>query len=206
MSLWAIVPVKPLRRGKSRLSEILSEDERTNLNHQLFVHTIEILKEVDAITDILVVSRDSDVLTEARDLQVRTVTENGTPELNAALRRATLFSKNFSTEGVLIVPADLPLMTPDDVKAFLDARTEPPCIVLAPDRRRQGTNLLFTTPADLLTFSYGKESFDRHIELAKEKKAQVVIVENERIALDLDLPEDYALLNSAKAIPVFIEI
>ncbi len=75
MSLWAIVPVKPLRRGKSRLSEILSEDERANLNHQLFVHTIEILKKVDAITDILVVSRDSDVLTEARDLKVRTVTE-----------------------------------------------------------------------------------------------------------------------------------
>ncbi len=97
-------------------------------------------------------------------------------------------------------------MTPEDVDAFLDARTEPPCIVLAPDRRRQGTNLLFTKPADLLTFSYGKESFDRHIELAKEKKAQVVIVENERIALDLDLPEDYALLNAAKAIPVFTEI
>ena len=100
MSLWAIVPVKPLRRGKSRLSEILSEDERAHLNHQLFVHTIDILKQVEAITDILVVSRDSDVLTEARDLKVRTVTENGTPELNAALRRATLFSKVFSTEGV----------------------------------------------------------------------------------------------------------
>lgn len=206
MSLWAIVPVKPLRRGKSRLSEILSEDERAHLNHQLFVHTIDILKQVDAITDILVVSRDSNVLTEARDLQVRTVTENGTPELNTALRRATLFSKVFSTEGVLIVPADLPLMTPEDVSEFLDARTEPPCIVIAPDRRRQGTNLLFTKPADLLTFSYGKESFDRHLELAKEKQAQVVIIENERIALDLDLPEDYTLLNSAKAIPVFTEI
>lgn len=206
MSLWAIVPVKPLRRGKSRLSEILSEDERAHLNHQLFVHTIDILKEVDAITDILVVSRDSDVLTEARDLQVRTVTENGTPELNAALRRATLFSKVFSTEGVLIVPADLPLMSPEDVNAFLDERTEAPCVVIAPDRRRQGTNLLFTNPADLLTFSYGKESFSRHIQLAQENDAQVVIVENERIALDLDLPDDYVLLNSAKAIPVLNEI
>ena len=206
MSLWAVVPVKPLRRGKSRLSEILSEDERAHLNHQLFVHTIDILKKVDAITDILVVSRDSDVLTEARDLQVRTVTENGTPELNAALRRATLFSKVFSTEGVLIVPADLPLMTPEDVNAFLNRRTEPPCVVVAPDRRRLGTNLLFTNPADLLTFSYGKESFDRHLQLARKNNAHVVIVENEHIALDLDLPDDYVLLNSAKAIPVLNEI
>ena len=126
MSLWAIVPVKPIRRGKSRLSEILSEEERAKLNHQLFIHTIEILKQVDTVSDILVVSRDSDVLTEARDLDVRTVTENGTPELNPALYRASLFSKAFSTEGVMIVPADLPLLTPDDVEAFLGMRSTSP--------------------------------------------------------------------------------
>jgi len=66
MSLWAIVPIKPLRRGKSRLSELFSEQERLKLNHQLFIHTIEVLKAVESISDILVVSRDSDVLTEAR--------------------------------------------------------------------------------------------------------------------------------------------
>ena len=119
MSLWAIVPVKPLRRGKSRLSAILSEEERNRLNQHLFSHTIDVLKEVDAISEILVVSRDSDVLTYSREMGVRTVTENGTPELNNALLRASLFSKAFSTEGVLIVPADLPLLTPADVNAFL---------------------------------------------------------------------------------------
>jgi 2-phospho-L-lactate/phosphoenolpyruvate guanylyltransferase len=206
MSLWAIVPVKPLRRGKSRLSTILSEDERERLNHQLFVHTIEVLKKVDAITDILVVSRDSDVLTEARDMQVRTVTENGTPELNAALRRASLFSKNFSTEGILIVPADLPLMTPEDVNAFLKERRTSPVEIIAPDRRGQGTNLLFTNPADLLTFSYGMDSFDRHVTQAKKKDARVVVFENDRIALDLDIPEDYDLLSSFTELPVLSEI
>jgi len=35
MTLWAIVPVKPLRRGKSRLSGMLSEDERAHLNEVL---------------------------------------------------------------------------------------------------------------------------------------------------------------------------
>ncbi len=205
MSLWAIVPVKPLRRGKSRLSAVLSEDERSQLNHQLFVHTLAVLKQVPAITDILVVSRDSDVLTEARELQVRTVTENGTPELNNALRRASLFSMPFSTEGVLIVPADLPLMTPDDVSDFLERGGDPPMVVIAPDRRRQGTNLLFTNPADLLVFSFGQESFERHLNLARQKGTRVEVVENERIGLDLDTPEDYDLLRSAEALPIFSE-
>lgn len=203
MSLWAIVPVKPLRRGKSRLSEILSEDERSQLNHQLFVHTIQVLKKVDAISNILVVSRDSNVLTEARELDVRTVTENGTPELNNALLRASLFSKAFSTEGVLIVPADLPLLTPEDVDGFLAARTQPPMMVIAPDRRRGGTNMLLIDPADLITFSFGKDSFDLHCDLAKSKGADVIVYENERIGLDLDIPEDFDILSNKNFIPVF---
>jgi len=202
MSLWAIVPVKPLRRGKSRLSEILSEDERAQLNHKLFIHTLQVLKQVDAVSDILVVSRDSDVLTEARELDVRTVTENGTPELNSALRRASLFSKNFSTEGVLIVPADLPLLIPDDVSEFLQARNRKPMIVIAPDRRGMGTNMLLTDPADLLTFSFGQESFKKHTALAHSKGADVIVIENERIALDLDVPEDYSILNLKEALTV----
>ena len=204
MSLWAIVPIKPLRRGKSRLSNILSEEERAQLNHQLFINTINVLREVKSISDILVVSRDSDVLTEAREMDVRTVTENGTPELNSALRRASLFSKNFSTEGVLIIPADLPLLTPQDVESFLQQRTEPPMIVISPDRRRKGTNMMLIDPADLITFSYGNDSFDIHRNLAKSKGAKVITYENERIALDLDVPEDYELLSSKAFVPSFI--
>jgi 2-phospho-L-lactate/phosphoenolpyruvate guanylyltransferase len=202
MSLWAIVPVKPLRRGKSRLSEILSEDERARLNHQLYRHTIDVLKQVDEISDILVVSRDSDVLTEAREAGVRTVTENGSPELNNALRRASLFSKAFSPEGILIVPADLPMLQPEDVADFLDHRAEAPMIIITPDRRGEGTNMLFVNPADLLTFSFGQESFSNHCRLAEGRGAKVVICHNDRIALDLDVPEDYDRLQAMDALTV----
>jgi 2-phospho-L-lactate/phosphoenolpyruvate guanylyltransferase len=203
MSLWAIVPVKPLRRGKSRLSAILSEEERNQLNQRLLTNTIEVLKKVEAISDILVVSRDSMVLTHSRDMGVRTVTENGTPELNNALLRASLFSKAFSTEGVLIVPADLPLLTPKDVIQFLEQRTQPPMIVISPDRRVQGTNMLLIDPPDLLTFSFGENSFHRHCSLADSRGAKVIVHENKRIALDLDVPEDYELLSSKISDPVF---
>jgi 2-phospho-L-lactate/phosphoenolpyruvate guanylyltransferase len=202
MSLWAIVPVKPLRRGKSRLTSILSEDDRFRLNHQLFIHTIDVLQQVDAISDILIVSRDSNVLTEARDKGVRTVTENGTPELNNALRRASLFSNMFSTEGVLIVPADLPMLTPEDVLSFLSQRTQPPMMVISPDRQRQGTNMLLINPADLITFSFGVDSFNRHCDLARHSGAEVIVYENERIALDLDVPEDYQILMTKSALPI----
>lgn len=203
MSLWAIVPVKPLRRGKSRLSEVLTEDERSKLNHHLFSNTLKVLLQVKTISEILVVSRDSMVLTEARDSRIRTVTENGTPELNNALLRASLFSNAFSKEGVLIVPADLPMLTPEDVEAFIAQRTQPPMMVISPDRRRQGTNMLLINPADLISFSFGMDSFNKHCRLAAEKGAQVTVFENEHIALDLDVPEDFEILRSLDLLPVF---
>ena len=93
MTLWAIVPVKPLRRGKSRLSKVLSENERTILNQNMLVSTLKILSSVNRIDNILVVSRDPAALTLAREYGARTVLEDGSPELNTALSRARLVAK-----------------------------------------------------------------------------------------------------------------
>jgi len=66
MTIWAIVPVKPLRRGKSRLAETLSEDERAELNQSLLQHTLQTLTDVKELEQVLVVSRDPHALTIAR--------------------------------------------------------------------------------------------------------------------------------------------
>ena len=107
MSFWAIVPVKPLVLGKSRLAEVLTPGEREDLNRRLLVHTLETLSAVSEIENVLVVSRDQAVLALARDHGARTVRESGAPQLNVALARATLVAQNSATRGVLIVPADL---------------------------------------------------------------------------------------------------
>ena len=61
------MPVKPLRRGKSRLSGVLSEDERTALNQTMLINTLKTLNQVEEIETILVVSRDPLALSIARD-------------------------------------------------------------------------------------------------------------------------------------------
>src|SRR5512145_2376131 len=149
MTLWAIVPVKPLQRGKSRLASVLSPTERLTLNQQLLIHTLETLKGIPELEHVLVVSRDSQALSLARQHGARTVQENGTPRLNLALTRATVFVRRFSTRGVLIVPADLPLLTVEDVGKLLEYAHDPPVVAVAPDRHRQGTNALLVCPPGL---------------------------------------------------------
>jgi len=194
MTLWAIVPVKPLRRGKSRLADVLSLNERTDLNRHLLENTIDTLKGIPEIEHVLVVSRDSEALAMARDLGARTVQENGNPDLNVALARATLVAKTYATRGVLILPVDLPLVTPEDVQAMLDKVGEPPVVVVAPDRCYDGTNALLVCPTGLIEYEYGPGSFERHCERARQVGARLEICELPSLALDLDNPEDLELV------------
>ena len=71
MTLWAIVPVKPLRHGKSRLAGVLTPDERTDLNRRLLDHTLATLSAIPEIEHVLVVSRDQSALALARSHGVR---------------------------------------------------------------------------------------------------------------------------------------
>ncbi|MBI5838584.1 MAG: 2-phospho-L-lactate guanylyltransferase [Chloroflexi bacterium] len=202
MTLWAIVPVKPLRRGKSRLSGALSEDERTELNKTLLEHTLTTLSELKEVEQVLVVSRDPHALKIAHNHGARTVREDGQPHLNTALTRASVVAQVYATRGVLVLPADLPLLSREDILALIDRAVKPPVVVIAPDRHGKGTNALLMSPAGLINYDFGENSFIRHCERAKDAGARLEIVELPTLGLDLDLPEDLELVKKLEALKV----
>jgi len=199
MTLWAIVPVKPLRRGKSRLAGTLTEDERTELNRALLQHTLETLSELKEVDGVLVVSRDPNALTIARNHGARTVQEDGQPELNTALKRATIVAQVYATRGVLVLPADLPLVTCEDILTLIQRATEPPVVVIAPDRHKKGTNALLISPPGLIEYDFGENSFQRHCELVKKAGARLEIVDLPTLGLDLDVPEDFEIIKGLES-------
>ncbi len=190
MGVWAIVPVKPLRRGKSRLAPVLSVNERAALNRRLLVHTLEVLAQVEAIEQVLVVSRDTGALALARQYGARTLQERGDSQLNLALRHATGFLQAYRVGAVMVLPADLPLLSPEDVQALVAALGDPPAVVLAPDRHEEGTNALLMAPPGVIRYRYGPGSFARHRQEAEEAGVRLTIVRRPALAWDLDWPED----------------
>ena len=195
MTYWAIVPVKPLRRGKTRLAEVLSVDQRAALNKRLLIHTLDTITKLPVLEQVLVVSRDPEALAIARYHGARTVLEDGTPHLNIAITRATTVATIYNVSGVLILPADLPQMTESDVITMVEAAKYSNTMVIAPDHRQQGTNALLVKPPNLINFSFGENSFYRHTAQATAKGARVEIVELPSLARDVDYPEDLVFLN-----------
>lgn len=192
MSLWAIIPVKPLTHAKSRLSPALSPDQRFELAQAMLRHVLSVTTAMRSVSGVLVISRDTKALAIAREMGAKTLQEGAMSNLNPALLRATMVVKSWRAEAALILPADLPFIRADDIQGMI-ALASDRSIVIATDKARDGTNALLVRPPDAIEFAYGSGSFERHIRRARAAGLQAFIHESERLALDIDLPEDLAI-------------
>ncbi|MCB9457169.1 MAG: 2-phospho-L-lactate guanylyltransferase [Anaerolineaceae bacterium] len=190
MGIWTIIPVKPLNRAKSRLAQVLSPEEREQLAELMLRHVLATVRNVPQIMGTLVISRDSRALAIAREFGARTVQESGAPELNNALMRATQVVTRWNSAAVLVLPADLPLVAPEDLTAMIELGPYNQTVVIATDQNEDGTNALFIRPPGVIDYAYGPGSFRRHIELAQEAGADVKQYQSPRLLLDIDLPAD----------------
>ncbi|MBI4770981.1 MAG: 2-phospho-L-lactate guanylyltransferase [Chloroflexi bacterium] len=193
MSLWAIVPVKPLNHAKSRLAQVLSPGEREGMNREFLIRALEVLQHVPPVVRTLVVSRDPAALAIAREHGARTLLEEGAPQLNLALTRATIVAGAYGAAGVLILPTDLPLLSVDDLNTLIAACANDRGMAIAPDRREQGTNALLVRPPGLVQYAFGPDSFAEHLRRGEATGACVNICRLPGIALDIDLPADLEL-------------
>jgi 2-phospho-L-lactate/phosphoenolpyruvate guanylyltransferase len=190
-SIYAIIPVKRLRRSKSRLARALQAPVRAALTKSILSRTLDLLAQVDRITHTIVISSDLTVLDLARSKQAIDLVESESG-LNAAIKQAATWSMSRGAESILIVPSDLPLIASADIEAMLELAIEPRCAVIAPDRRGEGTNALLVRPPDAIEFAFGASSFNTHTAQAKQRNIAVHVYTSETIGLDLDVPDDLA--------------
>ncbi len=165
MTIWAVIPVKPIAEGKSRLAQALSPQIREKLNAILFQQTLDAVAAVFAAENIIVISRDDGLLAQAAACGARAIAEHG-DALNDALDQAASLVGN---DALLAISTDLPEITPADVRAMLAvAESRHPAVAIAPDRAGRGTNALFTAPAGCIPFRFGEDSFAQHQAAARQ--------------------------------------
>lgn len=191
MILWVIIPVKPLRLAKSRLAAILTPGERERFAETMLRHVLKTVRAVPQVTGTLVISRDNHALAIAREYNAKTIQESGAPELNAALMRATSVVGSWRSDAVLILPADLPLIQPEDITNIIElGAANTPSVVISTDRDKNGTNALFIRPPGLINYAYGDGSYHHHGVEARDAGAVVHVYESDRMLQDIDMPQD----------------
>lgn len=194
MRLFAVIPIKPFAEGKSRLNAILSDAARYELNHQMFEHVFTVTLAVIGAANTIVVSADHTALQLAGDRGAFAVHEETRAGLNAALQIGVETASSQGADAVLILPTDLPALSPGDIETLRSHAMPSPCVVIAPDRLNRGTNALLVSPPDAIGFAFGQNSFATHLDAARAAHLKPVPVYRDGLAFDIDTPEDYQQL------------
>jgi 2-phospho-L-lactate guanylyltransferase len=216
VTLHLLIPVKHLSDSKSRLAPVLAGQERLALALRLLRGVLAVAQQArqQLGAAAIVVSPDPAVLALAAVYGLTPLPEDSAPlsgyelrvtdhasrftfcaepSLNAALEQATAFAASRHASAVLILPADLPLLTLADVARLWRASQQlyaDRAMVIAPDSQEQGTNALLVRPPGVLSYQFGPGSFQRHCQQARERGMAWHIDRSPRLGLDVDLPAD----------------
>lgn len=198
--IYVIIPVKPLARAKSRLARALKAPTRAALVRSIFSRTLDVIAQVKRIDGVIVVSRDLTILELARQRSAITLMESDSG-LNSALTQAAHWAAQHNARAAIVIPVDLPLIASADLDAVIDRAAEERCLVIAPDRHEDGTNVLLVRPPDAIHFAYGASSFNIHRAQAIERGLIVHEYRSPTTAFDIDVPDDLEWYRAALDAP-----
>lgn len=193
----AIIPVGTLEGAKSRLGAVLDAEERHELAGSLARRTIAAAVATPTVDDVLVITPDDEVRALALELGARPIRQRSSG-LNDGLREARSEAVAAGASAILILPSDLPHITPDAVGAVVASleRTRRPIVVVVADRHGRGTNALLVAPPDAIDFCFGGDSRAAHAAGAIDAGALLVELAGP-LRLDLDTPDDLVLAETA---------
>jgi 2-phospho-L-lactate/phosphoenolpyruvate guanylyltransferase len=184
-----IVPHRGLSVAKTRLAPVLDPDERIELARTLLKSVLAVVRQ--AVSDVVVISPAADLEPIITEAGARLVVQHGMG-LNQGLDQARGEAVTDSIQTLGVLHGDLPNLTPDDVRALLDAVTADRGVAIAPDRAGTGTNGMALRPPAAIGFRFGPGSFSAHQVEAQLAGLTSIIVQRPGLAFDLDTPEDLA--------------
>jgi len=196
----AIIPIRSLTGGKTRLAACVSPEARARLVRRMLLSVVAAARASDALAAIAVVSPDPATLELAASIGAEPVEQEATAHgLNGAIETGRRWAETRGAGAMLVLFGDLPLLTGDDVRNLV--RRDAP-LVLAPDRHGSGTNALLlrlgdSTEGRQFHFYFGPNSYAHHVDESHRLGLEVTTSIAPGTALDLDTSEDLRLVGWA---------
>jgi 2-phospho-L-lactate/phosphoenolpyruvate guanylyltransferase len=190
----ALVPIRSLYGGKSRLDSVFDADDRAALVTAMAARLFEKLHESNLVDEIVLLTADPS-FTDVFGRWPMTMLTDVPPGLNPAIDHGRRYALESATDRLLIVFPDLPELGVDDLLA-IDRSVSP--VTIVPDRLVDGTNALFLQGhAAIAEFrpQYGPGSLNAHQAEGGRIGADVAILPLAGMGTDLDTIDDWNSLS-----------
>jgi 2-phospho-L-lactate/phosphoenolpyruvate guanylyltransferase len=185
--VWAVIAVNARAGCKTRLDAALGQRRRVELARRMLGHVLDVARSVPAIDTVLVVSPERDSIPS----DVIVLRDPGV-DLNAAFEAGRQAALAAGASGLLLLPADLPLLTAADLEQLLEAGRRAGAAI-APDRDGSGTNGLYVSleRGARMRFAFGPGSRENHEFAAGACGFLAQTVVTSGLQADIDTPADY---------------
>jgi 2-phospho-L-lactate/phosphoenolpyruvate guanylyltransferase len=191
MKTFAIIPVKKFENSKTRLSPVLSADERVSLSSLMLDDTLSALAGAQSLQQLVVVSGDRRAEEVAARHGAKFLHEEKESGVNSAVSLADSYCADQGADATVVIPQDLPLLDAVDVAMACSlAENETRCVVICPSLRYDGTNLLLRKPPSAIKTHYDNGSYEAHIKAAGRLDVPVKLFFSKKLMSDVDTAED----------------
>ena len=190
-----LVPVKNLALAKQRLAPLLAAAERRALATAMLEDVLMALAASSAQPRVAIVTGDGEAIGLARQFLFEVIEDRENLGESEAIAMATRVSEERGEREVLVLPADIPLVTPAEIEQILSL-APPRGTVIVPCWEERGSNAVLRRPASLFPLKFGNDSFHPHLRAA-EVAGPCVVLRLPGIGLDVDRPGHLARLLSA---------
>jgi 2-phospho-L-lactate/phosphoenolpyruvate guanylyltransferase len=194
---YAIVPVKALALAKRRLAPVLPDEVRRRLVLAMLEDVLTAIAGVREIEGVVVVTPDAGAARVAADRGATILPEPAGGGLNAAVESAIAYAMSRGLPRVVVLPADIPLATPQELASLIASRPSTPGVTLAPSHDGNGTNALLLAPPDDIAPCYGPGSYLQHMSQAMARHIDVNVLHLAGVGRDIDEPRDLSALSAA---------
>jgi 2-phospho-L-lactate guanylyltransferase len=179
--------------AKSRLSAALDPARRGALARRMLGHVLEALRDAE-VPELFMASDDLEAQVAAAKFGGRAIQGVGDADLNAAATIAARTVQSGGASDLLLVMADLPWLTSEDVIALIEAGRRS-AVVIA-EAKDGGTNALLVRPPTVLKFAFATNtaSAQNHADLARKAGIEPIVLRRPGLARDIDTPADLANL------------
>ena len=185
---WAVIPVKGLTESKTRLATYLQGDKRRILVEALLDDVLSSIIRSRAYGTIMVISPDENAASKIQQPEVSFLKQTGIG-LNRAVEQANRLATLGHARSLTTVLADIPLVEPGDFKELVSLGSLTRRVVMAPSMKG-GTNVMLTSPPGVISPSYGRWSYSKHLRRAQAGRLNAYSMSNSRVSFDIDTISD----------------
>jgi len=188
-----LIPFKSLAAAKQRLAAALNQQQRSQLAAAMLRDVLAAAAGVTDRIDVALVTGDAGARQIAEEFGFLVIDDKHNKSETAAIEMATAWGEQRGYDTTIVVPADIPLITSEELQRVLDAAPDQGA-VFVPAYDRRGSNCILRRPASIIPLRFGNDSFVPHCEAMRRTGKELIILELPGIGLDIDNPHELELL------------